>query len=140
MKNSLFRALPLRRISPSAPTLGDKKQDKENSASAVLPGRANRVNRKQPRAAPSYLPIDFWKEVKQLLLEVRWECIKGPGVYQSPQVCVDKNGTRRFKVNILTSVSFHLPCNLRAGKEDKALLYKNASALRAKQTPQQTAL
>lgn len=74
------------------------------------------MNGKHQSAAPSYLSINFWKEVKKLLLEVRWERIKGSGVYQSSQVCIDKNGTRRFKVNILTPVSFHLPCSLTTGK------------------------
>lgn len=71
---------------------------------------------KHPSAAPPYLSVNFWKEVKKLLLEVRWERVKCSGVYQSSQVSIDKNGTRCFEVNILTPVSFHLPCSLKTGK------------------------
>ena len=102
---------------PISPNLMGQTQDKQKTfAPAVPQSRGNAANGKHPSAAPSYLSINFGKEVKKLLLEVRRERIKGSGVYQGSQVCIDKNGTRCFKVDILTSVSFHLPCSLRAGK------------------------
>lgn len=59
----------------------------------------------------SYLPVHFREEMQELLLKVQGQHVKSPGIYQCSQVCVDENGTRRLKVNIVPSVPLHLPCS-----------------------------
>lgn len=112
VKNSLFRALPLRRISPSAPTC----RDKPGHTRSVCSSRSTVKRQHSERETPSYLSVHFREEVEKLLLEVRRERVEGSGVNQGPQVRVDQDGTRRFEVDILTPVPLHLPCSLRAGK------------------------
>lgn len=57
-----------------------------------------------------HLSVHFRQEEEELLLEVWWQGMEGPRVYQGTEVGVNKNGPRRLKIYLFPSVALHLPC------------------------------
>lgn len=62
-------------------------------------------------AAYPYLSVHFRQEEKELLLEVGWQGVEGPRIYQGPKVGIDKNGPRCLKIYLFPSVALHLTCD-----------------------------
>lgn len=57
-----------------------------------------------------HLSVHFRQEEEELLLEVWWQGMEGPSVYQCTEVGVNKNGPRRLKIYLFPSIALHLPC------------------------------
>lgn len=58
-----------------------------------------------------HLSVYFRQKEEELLLEVRWQGMEGPRVYQSTEVGIDKNGSRCLKIYLFPSVALHLTCS-----------------------------
>lgn len=67
-------------------------------------------------ATHPHLSVHFRQEEEELLLEVGWQGMEGPRVYQGPEVGVDKNGPRRLKIDLFPSVALHLTCDFEAAR------------------------
>lgn len=79
-----------------------------------------------------HLSIHFGQEEEELLLEVWWQSMEGPRVYQGTEVGINKNGPRRLKIYLFPSVALHLPCSF--WKQEEVRIF----SLKGEKSPEKT--